>query len=163
MRYSNSEIRRKDRLLDEESAVELLSKGEYGILSMAGENGGAYGVPVNFVWDNKSSIYFHCAKEGRKLRLIDMDSKVSFCVVGHTNVLSAKFSTEYESIILQCYAIRNLAPEDCMEGLKLLLDKYCPMDKKNGIKYAEKSFLVTEIVKLEIDHWSGKCKKVLGE
>jgi len=163
MKYLNSEIRRQDRLLHEKRAMELLSRGEYGILSMAGENEGGYGVPLSFVWDNKSSIYFHCAKEGKKLCLIDRNPHVSFCVVGNTKVLSSRFTTEYESIVLECTAKRKLSDEECIEAVKLILDKYCPKDKTIGIKYAQKSFSRTEIVKLDIDVWSGKCKKVPGK
>ena len=66
MKYVNETVRRRDRLLDEERALELLKDGEYGVLSMVSEGGG-YGIPVNFVWDGKNSAYIHCAPEGRKL------------------------------------------------------------------------------------------------
>lgn len=61
------EMRRKDRLLTEKEAKEILSEGEYGVLSTIGEDGYPYGVPVNYVYLN-DSIYFHCAADvGHKL------------------------------------------------------------------------------------------------
>ena len=66
MRYDCHDIRRQDRLLDESRARELLQAGEYGVLSMATEQGG-YGVPINYVLV-EDTIYLHCAPEGRKLR-----------------------------------------------------------------------------------------------
>lgn len=71
MIYSNDSVRRKDRLLEEKDALHLLRTGEYGFLSMQAEGGGAYGVLVNFVWNGRDSVYFHCAPEGRKLRCLD--------------------------------------------------------------------------------------------
>jgi hypothetical protein len=103
MKYSNTNIRRRDRLLDEAQATELLKKGEYGIFSVQAEEGGAYGIPINYAWDGKQSIYLHCAPEGRKLRCIKICNRVSFCIVGHTQVISNKFSTAYESIVLFCF------------------------------------------------------------
>ena len=72
MIYNNSQIRRQDRTLDEDSAAKLLKEGEYGVLSMQAEDGnGAYGIPINYVWDGGNSIYIHCAPAGRKLNCID--------------------------------------------------------------------------------------------
>lgn len=39
MKYTNDAIRRKDRLLEEEQALLLLRKGEYGVLSMQTQEG----------------------------------------------------------------------------------------------------------------------------
>lgn len=61
MNYTNEQIRRQDRLLEKEKAISLLKNGEYGVLSMQDEENGAYGVPINYVWNKKNSIYIHCA------------------------------------------------------------------------------------------------------
>jgi len=147
-------------LLNEEAALLLLASGEYGVLSMQAENGGGYAVPVSFAWDGVRSVYFHCAKEGRKLRCIELCNSVSFCVVGQTHVIPDKFTTEYESIILDCKAFINLPAEERMKAFELIVDKYSPADQAAGMKYAEKSFDKTEIVRLDIGSWSGKCKMV---
>lgn len=160
MEYTNKDIRRQDRLLEKEKAFELLQKGEYGVLSMQTEEGGAYGIPVNYVWDGDSSIYIHCAPQGRKLRCIRHCNRVSFCIVGKTHIISNQFTTEYESLILSCKAHTELNEEERMHALHLLLDKYSPNDKVVGMKYAEKSFLRTRIIRLNIETGSGKCKEV---
>ena len=61
MKYVNDTVRRQDRLMDEERAIELLRESEYGVLSMVDTDGSAYGVPLNYVWDGGQSIYIHCA------------------------------------------------------------------------------------------------------
>jgi uncharacterized protein len=160
MKYSNTNIRRQDRLLTEESAKQLLKAGEYAVLSMQAEDGGVYSVPINYVWDGTESIYLHCAKEGRKLRCIDLCNKVSICVVGKTNVISDKFTTEYESIIIDCTAVRNLEEKERVEALHLLLNKYSPNDKEVGKKYVKGALDQTEIIRLDIVDWSGKSKKM---
>ena len=75
MKYVNNRVRRQDRLMDEQRALELLRDGEYGVLSMVADDAG-YGIPVNFVWDGDHSVYIHCAPEGRKLQAIE---HVSIC------------------------------------------------------------------------------------
>ena len=159
MLYDNSGVRRQDRLLDETRARELLAAGEYGVLSLT-DTSGPYGIPVNFVWNGRSSIYIHCAPVGRKLACIDHDERVSFCVVGKTELRPAQFTTGYESIVLTCRARHNLPPEERMEALEALLEKYSPDDREIGRIYAQKSFARTEIIRLDIDHWSGKATHV---
>ena len=107
MPYDNSAVRRQDRLLDEARARELLAGGRFGVLSLV-DGDGAYGIPVNYVWDGDDSLYVHCAPDGRKLRCIDRRDRVSFCVVGATEVCPAQFTTAYESIQLDSRARRGL-------------------------------------------------------
>lgn len=160
MEYNNQQIRRQDRLLDEKDAYSLLESGEYGVLSMIAEDGTAYGIPVNFVWDKGNSIYIHCAPQGRKLNGIQKNPQVSFCIVGKTHVVSSKFTTAYESIVLNCQAEIGLSAEERMRALELFLAKYSPEDQLIGRKYAEKSFHRTEIIRLIVSSFSGKCKRV---
>lgn len=160
MNYSNAEVRRQDRLLDEEAAKQLLTTGEYGVLSLQAEEGGAYGLPINYVWDGANALYLHCAPEGRKLRCLKLCDRVSFCVVGGTRVASEKFTTAYESIVLSGVARIGLSEEERKQALELFLGKYSPEHKESGMKYAMGSFHRTEIIRLDIAAWSGKCKRV---
>ncbi|WP_052356279.1 pyridoxamine 5'-phosphate oxidase family protein [Bacteroides timonensis] len=161
MIYNNESVRRQDRLLEEANAYTLLKDGEYGVLSLQEESGkGAYGIPVNFVWDGENFIYIHCAPEGHKLRCISRCPEVSFCVVGQTNVVANKFTTGYESLVLTCHAQTGLSAEERMHALKLILQKYSPNDLTVGNKYAEKSFHRTEVIRLQITSFTGKCKRV---
>lgn len=160
MEFKNEKVRRQDRLLSEERARQLLREGEFGVLSMVAPEGEAYGIPINFVWDGEGSIYLHCAPEGRKLCCIDHCADVSFCVVGQTHVVSDKFTTGYESIVLKCRAFHRLPAEERMHALELFIAKYSPDDQVLGRKYAEKSFFRTEIIRLDISEFSGKAKVV---
>jgi len=92
------EIRLTDRVVNDEKAIEIITKGSYGVLSTIGEDGYPYGVPLNYTYfDN--CICFHCAQEGHKLENINFNKKVSFCVVTKSDVLGNEFDTDYESAI----------------------------------------------------------------
>ncbi|MDY3266402.1 MAG: pyridoxamine 5'-phosphate oxidase family protein [Phocaeicola sp.] len=161
MEFNNKHVRRQDRLLDEVRSFEILRNGEYGILSMVSEDGnGAYGIPLSYVWDRGNSIYIHCAPVGRKLNCIDANQSVSFCVVGRTKVQPDKFTTGYESIVLKCTAHHSLHEAERMSALSLFISKYCPSEKIRGMEYANKSFHRTEIIRLDIEEISGKCKNM---
>jgi nitroimidazol reductase NimA-like FMN-containing flavoprotein (pyridoxamine 5'-phosphate oxidase superfamily) len=160
MEYRNEDIRRQDRLLPGERATELLRESEFGVLSMVSAEGEAYGVPVNYVWDGRESLYIHCAPEGRKLRAIRHHAQVSFCIVGRVHLLPGRFTTEYESIVLNGTAHLDLSDEEKHHALTLLLLKLSPNDTVIGEKYAEKSFHRVEIIRIDIAQWSGKAKKL---
>uniref|UniRef100_A0AB33JK55 Pyridoxamine 5'-phosphate oxidase family protein n=1 Tax=Prevotella sp. GTC17262 TaxID=3236797 RepID=A0AB33JK55_9BACT len=160
MKYVNETIRRRDRLMDEERAIELLRTSEFGVLSMVDAEGTPYGIPVNYVWDGADSIYIHCAPEGRKLRIIEKHNKVSFCLVGRVHLLPGQFTTEYESVVLTGIAHIGLDEEERMKALHLLIDKLSPDFKEIGDKYAHKSFHRTEIIRVDFTEFSGKRKKV---
>lgn len=157
MKFTNEHIRRQDRLLNETDALSLLKNGEYGVLSMAANNT-PYGIPLSYVWNGDDAIYIHCAPEGKKLELFRQNPVVSFCVVGRTHIISAKFTTEYESIVMQGNVVLDLSDAEKMIALELILDKYSPNDKIIGLKYAEKSFHRTAVFKIVTNSISGKCK-----
>lgn len=155
--YDNTSVRRQDRLLESDRALELLRNGEYGFLALGGESG--YGLPINFVLCD-TNIYFHCAPGGEKLRRIALCDKASFCVVGNTAPQPGKFTTEYESVL--AFGRIALVADDTerMQALRCLICKYSPEFEAVGLKYAEKSFHRTAVLRLDIDRLSGKCKKM---
>lgn len=159
--YNNENVRRKDRLLNENIAEELIRNGEFCILSMIESTNygyGGYGVPVNFVWDENKYIYIHCAPQGHKLDCCDSNPAVSLCIVGNTQIIPNKFTTAYQSVIIRGYIDRNLQESERMKALELILKKYSPEDMAMGMRYAEKSFHRTEILRLNINSISGKNK-----
>ena len=91
---------------------------------------------------------------------MDTCNKVSFCVVGHTEVRPDQFTTAYESVVLRCSAYRTLHEAERMSALSLLIARYCPGHKIAGMGYAEKNFLRTEIVRLDIEEISAKTNPI---
>lgn len=79
-------MRRQDRKLTTEKTKALLKKSEYGVLATIGDDEYPYAVPLHYVYHN-NAIYIHCASEGEKLDGIRKNTKVSFCVVGPTEVI----------------------------------------------------------------------------
>ena len=148
MKYVNDRIRRQDRLMDEERAIELLREGEYGVLSMVSEDMG-YGIPVNFVWDGDHSIYIHCAPTGRKVSSHRGKPKGFVVYHGKVNLLPRNFTTEYESAIFFGEAHIHLSEEEKMHALHLLIDKLSPDFKELGDKYAHMSFHRVEIIRVD--------------
>ena len=154
--YDNSSLRRQDRLLEEPVAIDLLRSGEYGFLAMATEKGG-YGVPINYaVVDDV--IYMHCAVSGRKLTAIEYDDRVSFVVVGKTQLCPSELTTKYQSIIAEGRARVVESEQERVEALKLIVEKYAPHYAASAAKAMEASLSRTVIVAVKIERLAGKQK-----
>lgn len=151
------EMRRKDRSIDREQAENILEKGQYGVLSTAGENGYAYGVPLNYVYLG-GNIYFHCAGEGVKLDNIAHNNKVSFCVVGDTKILADQFSCSYESVIVFGKA-QEVHDKEKENALTALINKYSGEFFEKGMEYIKNAGMNTTVIKISIEHLTGKARK----
>lgn len=149
-----SRMRRKDKEMDADDAIELLIKCEYGVLSTTDNDGQPYGVPLNYVYKDKR-IYFHSALNGHKIGNIENNSKVSFCAVGRTNLLPSEFSTEYESVVVFGVASEAQGAER-HNALLWLLEKYSPEFMEEGEIYIGKYDKVTKVIKIDIEQVSGK-------
>jgi nitroimidazol reductase NimA-like FMN-containing flavoprotein (pyridoxamine 5'-phosphate oxidase superfamily) len=148
------EVRRKDRQSSEQEARELLSSGEYGVLSTVGPDGEPYGVPLSYVFRD-GDICFHSAPEGRKLQNLTPNARASFCVVGATEVLPAQFSTRYQSVIASG-EVRELEGEEKTQALGWLVEKYSPEFLQQGREYIASSQHKTRVFALRVRHLSGK-------
>ena len=62
------ELIRKNKKLSEVDCVYILKKETRGVLSVQGDDGYPYGMPMNHWYDEeRGAIYFHCGKEGHRV------------------------------------------------------------------------------------------------
>ena len=92
------EMRRKKQQLTQEETMVILREGTSGVLSLTGDEGYPYGVPLSYVYDG-DKLYFHCAKEGHKIDAIRKNPKASFCVIAQDEIVPEKYTTCYRSVI----------------------------------------------------------------
>ena len=150
-------MRREDRQITNNEAIEILNKGEYGVLSMCTTDNQGYGVPLNYTFTD-NALYFHCATQGSKLEYLKINNKVSFCVVGKTQVIPAKFGTLYESALVSG-SILDVEGAEKQDALMLFIEKYSPEYITEGKAYIESFYSRVHIIKLSIESISGKARK----
>jgi nitroimidazol reductase NimA-like FMN-containing flavoprotein (pyridoxamine 5'-phosphate oxidase superfamily) len=148
-------MRREEKRLSPHDALDILIKGEYGVLSISGMHSAPYCVPLSYVY-HSGALFFHCAMEGHKLDLIDRNPNVSFCVVGRTRVQQEKFTTAYESAVAFGVARRVDSPEK-EDALRALIAKYSPGYESEGEAYIKKAASKTCVIKITIQEISGKA------
>lgn len=148
-------MRRADRKMDDEQVLELLQRGEYGVLSLIDPAGNPYGVPLNFAFV-EGKVYVHAALEGKKLQCIGHNPSVCFTVVGSTEVLPDKFSTRYESVMVFGRAtVIDPSPEKD-EALLALVRKYSRDFMEKGMAYIHSDKAKTAVVRIVPEEITGK-------
>lgn len=151
-------MRRKDRQISESESYEILSKGEYGVIGTIGVNGYPCSTPLNYVV-NGSNIYVHFFKSGGNIHeSIINNNKVSFTYVGKTTLLESEFVTNYESVMV--FGRAEIADdEEKKNALVLMIDKYSPNFKEQGLEHIKEDFGNTCVVKIKIEHITGKARR----
>ncbi len=75
-------MRRFKQQISKEECIHVLKEQPRGVLSVLGDNGYPYGLPLDHWYSEKDDkLYFHCAKEGHKLDAVRECDKVSYCVM----------------------------------------------------------------------------------
>ena len=155
------EMRRINQNLSQEEVIEILKKGNSGVLALLGDEDYPYAVPMSYIF-HENKLYFHCAKTGHKIDAIEKWKKASFCVIEQDQVIPEEYTTYFRSVI----AFGNIhVMEDEKEKrttIEILMKKYSPnMDEeqnKNEINKAWKSLCMLEF---NIEHMTGKEAKEL--
>ena len=152
-------MRRKDRLVSEERAREIMENAEYGIFMTADKEGQPYGVAVSHVVEG-DKIYFHCAANaGRKLENIRENPKVCMSFVSNTYIDPEKFTHRYESVVAEGIATIIEDREEKYHALKLVAEKYAPGTFKDSEAYILPKMDATGSVRVNLETLSGKVNE----
>ncbi len=150
-------MRRTDRQLGEAEARRVLERGAYGVLSTVSPEGAPYGVPLSYCLVG-GAIYVHCALEGRKLDHVARQPRVSFCVVGHTEVLPDQFGTLYESCVVEGMVAEAFSGEK-QAALEGLVAKYSAGFEEEGQRYIDALRDETRVFRIDVVALSGKARR----
>ena len=152
--------RRKDRMITDAEAFQLLQETEYGILSTVDEDGMPYGVPVNYVLLDDNKIYMHSTNQAsHKLTNIGNGCKACFTVVDHVELQPAMFTTKYMSAMAFGNASLVTDKDERETALKAIVKKYSYSVLAKGIAFIGAYIDKTAVIKLDVDYISGKGNK----
>lgn len=149
-------MRRSEKATDIAKAEELLRSKNFGVLSVCGDDGYPYGVPVNYVYD-EGKIYFHSTSaDSHKIDAIRKNEKVSFTIVTEHELMPEKLDTMYSSVIVFGRARVISSKEETKEALRLLLAGLAPSLVRNTEKIYKDSEDKLVMVEISVGHISGK-------
>jgi len=151
-------VRQAEReIKDRKELEEVISKAEVCRLAMI-DDGEPYIVPMNFGYQD-GSLFFHCAKEGRKLDVLRRNPSVCFEMEGEAALVrgekACQWSTRFESVIGWGKAVVITDIHEVTEGLKVLMDHYSP----GAFDFDPRSLSLTALIRVDIARMTGKRSK----
>lgn len=153
-------MRRIKQQLTQEECEKILERGRTGVLAVLGDDGYPYTVPINYYYTD-GKIYLHCAKSGHKLDAIRSNPKVSFCVVERDDILQEKFTTLFKSAVAFGKAEILVDKEEMRSSVTALAEKYCSDFLDEVPAEVERGFDILCMIKINIEHLTGKQGKEL--
>lgn len=150
------EMRRFKQQRSPEKTTEILKASKRGVLSVIGDGGYPFGVPVNFYYDESDGkIYFHSARQGHKIDSIKNCNKVCFTTWDDGYKEDGDWAWYVNSVVAIGTAELVDDRELAYEKAKKFGLKYFPTEEENE-EELKRSFDRVQIIALNIDHLTGK-------
>lgn len=150
-------LRRIKQEIPEQECLEIVTHAYRGILSVIGDGGYPYALPINFCYAD-GHIWFHCAQEGHKMDAIRACDKACFTVMAEPVKEENDWWYHVRSVI--CFGrIRPVSDEgERMARLRQLGAKYFPDGYDMELDMA-KNAPRAAVLDFTIEHMSGKRVK----
>lgn len=153
------EMMRIKQQLPESECIEILKNEKRGVLSVLGDDGYPYGMPMNhFYCEEDGKIYFHGGKKGHKIDAIRRNDKASFCVFDQGFRQEGEWFLRVRSVIV--FGRIELV-EDQAKTIRIsrLLSYKFTSDEKYIDEEIERSGQNTLLFALVPEHITGKLVK----
>lgn len=155
-------IRRKEKaILEKDEMIDIICRAKYITLAMYSEDEGPYLVTLSHGYDSeKYSIYFHCAKEGKKIDILTKNNLVwgqalvdMGYVQGACDHLYA--TTQFQGKVTFVHDLKE--KEHALKVMIHDLEEHPAMVINEQIN--EKSLKRVNIGRIDIDYMTGKKSK----
>lgn len=94
-------MRRFKQQISEDECIRILKEQPRGVLSMIGDDGYPYGIPLDHWYcEDDGRLYFHGAKEGHKIDALRRCNKVSYCVMDEGFRKEGEWALNINSVIV---------------------------------------------------------------
>lgn len=94
-------IQRYKQQLSQEECLNILNEEKRGVLSVLGDDGYPYGMPLNHYYNEADGkLYFHSGKTGHKIDAILRNNKASYCVYDSGTMSENGWALRFRSVIV---------------------------------------------------------------
>ena len=94
------EMARKEKQMTEEEILKVVRSQNYGVLSVHGDDGFPYGVPVNYVFHDGRFYVHGPVASSHRMDSIEKDDRVCFTIVDRHTLIEETYETDYSSVIV---------------------------------------------------------------
>lgn len=150
------QMRRFKQQISEDECKEVLKNEPRGVLALVGDDGYPYAIPLNHWYSEKDNkLYFHCAKEGKKLDSIRKCDKVSFCVMDEGYRNEGEWALNIKSVVA-FGKMRIVEDEEKKKEICINLTRKFTDDEDFLEHELTNAFPRVCCLEIEIEHMTGK-------
>ena len=169
-------MRRFKQELDHEACLEIIGRATSGVLSVIGDEGYPYGVPLSYVYVDENGaeagtendnggesggcvgkFYFHCAKVGHKIDALRSCDKACFTIIDRDDVVADEFTTYFKSLIAFGRTKILETREEIMPAIQLLAKRYSPDESEESRNHEiDREFAGLAMIEFNVEHMTGK-------
>ena len=149
-------MRRIQQQISNEECIRILKEEPRGVLSVIGDNGYPYGIPLDHWYEEADGkLYFHGAKEGHKLDAIEKCDKVSYCVYDKGFRKEGEWALNINSVVI-FGRIKLVDDEDKTREICTKLCRKFTDDEEYLQKELVHALPRVQCLELTIEHMTGK-------
>ena len=150
------EVKRTRQALTKQRCIEILTEEKRGVLSVQGEDGYPYAMPMNHYYDSATHrLYFHGGKVGYKIDCLKKNPKCSYVAFRPCGMDDNGWAKIFESVIV-FGRVSFLADEkEIVSYARKLCDKFTE-DESYVEHELQTSLKGTAMFYIEIEHMTGK-------
>ena len=149
-------MRRFKQQITDAECIEILKNTKRGVLSLLGEDGYPYGIPIDHWYcEEDGRIYFHGAKEGHKIDAIKACDKASYCVYDEGYRKEGEWALNIKSVVT-FGRIRLVEDEDTARKICTELVRKFTDDQDYLEKELKNAFPRVQCLELIPEHMTGK-------
>ncbi len=158
------EMRRFKQQVSDEECKQILTEEKRAALSVIGEDGYPYAIPVNFYYDeNENRIYLHGAKTGHKIDAIKACDKVCLTTWNQGFKKDGRWEWNATSVVVfgRATLLDGMDGDEVskklqIEKLRKLAEKYYPNQAEVDEEMASSAVSRAQMIAIDIDHMTGK-------
>ena len=150
------DLTRKKQLLSPEECIEILKTQTRGVLSVNGDNGYPYAMPMNHFYNEADGcVYFHTGRYGHRTDALKKDGRVSLCVYDQGYRKEGEWAYNVKSVIV----FGKIEIIDDIDAVRAICEPLCRKftdDEEYIRKELAESAKNTLLLKLTPEHICGK-------
>ncbi|MBQ9552456.1 MAG: pyridoxamine 5'-phosphate oxidase family protein [Clostridia bacterium] len=151
-------MRRSKQQLSAEDCVELLKREKRGVLSVIGDDGYPYGIPLNHYYAADGKLYFHGAKEGHKLDAINRCARACYTVLEKGTRPDGEWAYHVKSVVV-FGTVSLVTNEEKAKEICLAIGAKFTDDKAYWEREWESAKTRVQCLELTPQHMTGKLVK----
>ena len=148
-------MRRKEKEITDPSAIEEVIKASRVFRLAMIDKDRPYVIPLNFGYQNQT-LYFHSAREGRKIDILRKNPRVCFefdiLEKLNKNAEACKWGADFKSVIGEGKAVILDDPVEKRKGFAVIMAQY----SNRVFEFSDENVEKTAVIKIEIEWMTGK-------